>query len=985
MTGLIQAEGKITSAALVDGSIAVINDHVYMASEFAGEPFYIGRIMEFGKPVSGRPLQARIGWYYRPKDVMARKNHDPRLLIATMHSDMNPITSIRGRCTVTHQAYIKDMDNYRRKSDHFYYSQLFDRYIHRFYDVLPVETVRNLPPDVADELGRRYQYIVVEAGTASEYTDAHRVCVICKRWCASGEALKCIMCLGFHHMLCINPPMLRKPAKGFAFQCALCTKLVMDSASSTPMSTPYASKLTPMTNISQSAQSSVQSSPKGSPKQKALTLSTQTSCSSSRNDNSTTHLSSSFDPKDQKMSHMWPFRYFGTHADIRDIFDPDDRVYPRAASRVGTRYQAVVAKWEGPGQILPTSSLFDDPQNNGYGSRSRSRRGGRGGRMANRPRATEVELSENYLRAHSASLESATDGPDTPLAPSSPARSAIGVDETIYQERGGDETVSLQYSKPHHISDEFVTSYMERVRALSLPLPCHSADLIDRALLLLQKSGFDADKAIEELGRTQKQDFDIEDWTSTEVEAFEEGIRTFGHELFAIKEKVETRSMKDIVRFFYQWKKTERYQPVYSVFTMINKPNKKFKSVGRGTVTSPSSDPASRTRTYGGHDASATHDKAALECAHCGTVNTRMWRRAPGETDKEKEFPRVFCNDCGNDWLRYVSLPAVIEPPKDGRKYKNKDLSATAGSGNKAPNTSSELPISIKRKRGEGRTPTTKRIKEQSYPVLFVYSTVLKAFSFCRVKAVISQFIMTYQCVLCSKSSHRYPQALKRTTGNNWAHVLCAVWIPEVSFVDMTLLSPIESIGSIRLERWKQVCSICKQQTGACVSCGEGCKRVFHVTCAQEAGYVVAFEMQPAKNVKGGLMVPRIWCPIHDLSSHKVIRIRDQPDALTDRTALLTYVHYYKQSDPSIPLAMRKSRQLQSLNPAISVSSSLHVQGSRRLFSLGAGAKWSTTKGAQGQVGSSASCSLCHTTASSIWWNTTQLSETKSEKIDSIK
>lgn len=113
---------------------------------------------------------------------------------------------------------------------------------------------------------------------------------------------------------------------------------------------------------------------------------------------------------------------------------------------------------------------------------------------------------------------------------------------------------------------------MRKVKELSLPLPSHSADLIDRALSALQRSGFDADKALKEMTAVQKRDFDIVDWTPMEIDAFEEGIRLYGHELFAIKKKVETRSMKDVVRFFYQWKKTERYQPVYSVFTKINKP-----------------------------------------------------------------------------------------------------------------------------------------------------------------------------------------------------------------------------------------------------------------------------------------------------------------------------------------------------------------------------------------------------------------------------
>lgn len=133
----------------------------------------------------------------------------------------------------------------------------------------------------------------------------------------SGEALKCIMCQGFHHMLCINPPMLRKPSKGFAFQCALCTKLAMDSASSSPT----ALKQSPVVN--NSAASSGQNSPRGSPKQKSvatLTVVPATRNNNTRNDAKSLLASAPSTSQDQKMSHMWPFRYFGTHADIQDIF-----------------------------------------------------------------------------------------------------------------------------------------------------------------------------------------------------------------------------------------------------------------------------------------------------------------------------------------------------------------------------------------------------------------------------------------------------------------------------------------------------------------------------------------------------------------------------------------------------------------------------------------------------------------------------------------
>ncbi|KAK3821272.1 MAG: hypothetical protein J3Q66DRAFT_332951 [Benniella sp.] len=1020
MTGLVQFSGKVISAPLRDGTVISVNDHVYMASEFIGESYYIGRVMEFGKLVPGKPLQLRIGWFYRPKDVMARKNHDPRLLVATMHSDMNPLSSVRGRCTVTHQAYIKDLESYRKRPDHFYYSQLFDRYIHRFYDILPVESVRNLPPDVAEELGRRYQYIIVEAGTASEYTDAHRVCLICKRWCASGEALKCIMCQGFHHMLCINPPMLRKPSKGFAFQCALCTKLAMDSASSSSTSS-SPSLLKQPSASNNSATSSGQNSPRGSPKHKAISTLTviptangsgsssthNTSRSSSRCEDPTLTATAPVSSQEQKMSHMWPFRYFGSHADIQDIFDPDDRVYPRASSRVGTRYQAVVPKWEGPGQILATSTMFDDPQNSIF--KGRSKRGGRGGRPSHKLKVPEVEPAET--RIHSTS-DAASDGLDTPLAPSSPARSGASIDDSVHVERGSDETVTLIYSKPSHLSDEYVTNYMERVKALSLPLPIHSADLMDKALSTLQKSKFNADMALKEMTRIRKQDFELRDWTAKETDAFEEGIRLYGHELYAIKKKVETRLMRDIVRFFYIWKKTERYQPVYSVFTKVNKPNKKFKSVGRGSVTSPvleaSNRPKSGNETE--QERALDHDSIILsteknigkfECAHCGATNSPIWRRTPGEVDLQKELPKVYCSDCGNDWVRYVALPILADSQKESKKLKGKDLTAKG----------IETPNGTKRKRVEAKIAGNKKPKEQSreptrspspLPELpcavcnnpQIQGEQLLCCQGCRLAVHRDCYgipptvacrgwrcdtclntqnptsSMAYNCVLCTKTSEQSPQALKRTTGNNWAHVLCAIWIPETNFVDVETLSPIEFIGKIRHDRWKQACFICKQKAGACVGCGDGCKKVFHVTCAREAGYMIAFEMQPTKNIKGGLMVPVIWCPNHDLATRKLIHIRDQPDALTDRNALQTYVHYYKHCDLTVPSAMRRSRLLVAMNPGIGTQSSWQNQGPAhggKASYNGNGLKGPSTRFPQRSVAQEV-CKRCSITASPMWW-----------------
>lgn len=139
--------------------------------------------MEFCTSTKRKGLQARIAWFNRPKDVINRKSADPCLLVATMHSDINPVSSIRGKCSVAHKNHVVHLDQYRKQQDNFYYNQLYDRYIQRVYDVVPCETVQNLPMDTLDALKQRYAFIVVEQGKAAELTVARRNCCVCQEWC----------------------------------------------------------------------------------------------------------------------------------------------------------------------------------------------------------------------------------------------------------------------------------------------------------------------------------------------------------------------------------------------------------------------------------------------------------------------------------------------------------------------------------------------------------------------------------------------------------------------------------------------------------------------------------------------------------------------------------------------------------------------------------------------------------------------------------
>ena len=165
-------------------------DFVYLVCEPPGEPYYIARLMEFihADNDPAKPVESiRCNWIYRARDI-GRKATDPRLLFASMHSEINPPTSLRGKCTVRHRDEIDDLDLFRRTKDHFYYNQMFDRYIHRYFDVVPTKQVINVPGAVKKVLDERWQFVIVESGRAKELTSAIKSCKRCTGYCA-----KCVL------------------------------------------------------------------------------------------------------------------------------------------------------------------------------------------------------------------------------------------------------------------------------------------------------------------------------------------------------------------------------------------------------------------------------------------------------------------------------------------------------------------------------------------------------------------------------------------------------------------------------------------------------------------------------------------------------------------------------------------------------------------------------------------------------------------------
>ncbi|XP_066240685.1 protein AF-10 isoform X5 [Saccopteryx leptura] len=196
---------------------------------------------------------------------------------------------------------------------------------------------------------------------------------------------------------------------------------------------------------------------------------------------------------------------------------------------------------------------------------------------------------------------------------------------------------------------------------------------------------------------------------------------------------------------------------------------------------------------------------------------------------------------------------------------------------------------------------------------------------FCR-KCESQERAARVRCELCPHKDG----ALKRTDNGGWAHVVCALYIPEVQFANVSTMEPIV-LQSVPHDRYNKTCYICDEQgreskaaTGACMTCNKhGCRQAFHVTCAQFAGLLCEEEGNGADNVQycG-------YCKYHfsKLKKSKRGSNRSYDQSLSDSSSHSQDKHHekekkkYKEKDKHKQKHKKQPEPSQALVPSLTVT-----------------------------------------------------------------
>jgi hypothetical protein len=429
-------------------------------------------------------------------------------------------------------------------------------------------------------------------------------------------------------MNCVRPPLLKKPSRGFAWACGPCNRAQERKLEA--RNTPALANADAEDDVYDDDEDDL------SP---GAGVGTETP-----SEKVEVKLP---DPTPEQLAHaqQWQMRYLGQHCDIEDALDYDDRIYPRAASRLGSRHQATVLPW--PGRPVEYIKPIEKKKTKG-GNKNKQQAEAEAAAREKRPKWV-MEEPPGYIE------RGGDDGSTSTLLFKIPVE-------------GDDETAELKRAEYIKTVDSYIKSTVKV--ADKIGLEPFATNFVDKAVEILYTNNFDEKKAFEQLSKVQAiRDLKEPRLKPDEAKRFEEGVAKFGSELHAVAKHVKTRKESEIVRYYYQWKKTERGREIWGNYE--GRKNKKEAKLKDKDASSKLVDDVADDEDDSAFDVEkASEKKRGFECKFCHTRHSRQWRRAPGvapgtlisaekgsgskkKNAEERVLVSALCRRCAELWRKY--------------------------------------------------------------------------------------------------------------------------------------------------------------------------------------------------------------------------------------------------------------------------------------------------------------------------------------------
>lgn len=439
----------------------------------------------------------------------------------------------------------------------------------------------------------------------------------------SHDSVDCSDCKVTYHMNCVTPPVTKKPSRGFGWSCAACSRR-------------HEKKLharnTPSILNNEAELDDDEHDELNDDEEAADTTQPNTPVVDAVEDHQVQGTAEQI-----YQASLWPYRYLGQHCKVEDALDYDDRIYPRASSRIGPRHQATVLPW--PGRPVEYEPAIDFKKSK-----------------------KDAKLSKDAQAALEAQKRRRETRPKW-IQDEPPGYTVRGED---HDANDPNCTATLLWKPPsqEELPDEVLKKYMESALALAptIGVPERSTNLQHIALTTLYDNGLDTVKALDALSKTPIEKFKEPNFTPAEQKKFEDAVVKHGQELHAVTKHMKTRKHGDIVRHYYIWKKTDRGKQIWSDYS--GRQGRKEAKQAEEAALKMQEDLADDQDDSAYDNDKAEKKKKSFICKFCSTKSSRQWRRAPVSAgpegtgkgsgkDKRDQYVVALCRRCAELWRRY--------------------------------------------------------------------------------------------------------------------------------------------------------------------------------------------------------------------------------------------------------------------------------------------------------------------------------------------